>query len=484
MLLRDLKLGVNHIDRGQLRRNALLSPRYPTLLRQLTVTVEGSVTPEDGQGIDLFGGPVTLYKIRCFAVADIIAEDYELSGEPGYMAEDGTICGMVQEEWVVYRSFKDFQQLHKHLKQQVSASESSGTASSRLVGAATAAFAAANNVPGRPQRRQALIPSLSQASKSGALGVMKASTAKRQEALDGYLKYLFERENLLNRCSELLLFVGAAFPLPREVRPGRIVSDVADPLGRTEMKRALIIRASRSQRKESAKSEANNDSTREESRKARSLSTVSIVSAESQDEDDEIDKPDDLKKIRKVNMLPAIRNKITKVHLSHVRNRIFELLHYLFGFDNASFIRNRMLSAIKTVSFAVTTNSEFQRMLYKLHLEQISASAIGGWINFAICLLWPDGVFFESSPPTPIEQLQADSKRARDVLHKSFPEQLRSILGQDLTSDGLDIFHEMLQNRLVMKSLFYILFDMLWLEVFPEIGDILECGASLDLNET
>jgi hypothetical protein len=27
-----------------------------------------------------------------------------------------------------------------------------------------------------------------------------------------------------------------------------------------------------------------------------------------------------------------------------------------------------------------------------------------------------------------------------------------------------------------------MLFDLLWLEVFPEIGDVLECGAALDID--
>jgi len=33
--------------------------------------------------------------------------------------------------------------------------------------------------------------------------------------------------------------------------------------------------------------------------------------------------------------------------------------------------------------------------------------------------------------------------------------------------------HEMLQNRVVVKSLFYMLIDLLWIEVFPELRDSL-----------
>jgi hypothetical protein len=40
--LRDLKLGMNNIDKAQLRRNGLLDPRFPTELRGLIATCEGS----------------------------------------------------------------------------------------------------------------------------------------------------------------------------------------------------------------------------------------------------------------------------------------------------------------------------------------------------------------------------------------------------------------------------------------------------------
>jgi Sorting nexin C terminal len=99
-------------------------------------------------------------------------------------------------------------------------------------------------------------------------------------------------------------------------------------------------------------------------------------------------------------------------------------------------------------------------------------------------MLWPDGEFFTSSPPTPPDQLEEQSRSAKEALHAEFPEQLRTILGQDLTKDGIDVLHEMLQNKLVMKSVGYMLFDLLWLEVFPEIGDVLECGSVLDILES
>jgi hypothetical protein len=61
ILQRDLRFGVNHIDRGQLRRNGLLNPRYPTLLRALNTKVEGVVEVK-GSDFDILGSPTILFR--------------------------------------------------------------------------------------------------------------------------------------------------------------------------------------------------------------------------------------------------------------------------------------------------------------------------------------------------------------------------------------------------------------------------------------
>ena len=468
MLLRDLKLGVNHIDRAQLRRNGLLSPRYPTELLDLSAIVEDAVQFTEG---DFFGATTTAYKIRCVAKVRLIVGKGELDGFTGYLRADGSSGETFREEWIIYRSFKEFQTFHKHLKGQVSVNMSSGTAGSRLVGAATAAFASTVSQHGGHHRR-ALIPSLSQASKAGALGVTKKSILRRKEILNGYIGYLLSPGNPMHRNSELLLFLAAFYPLPPEARIGETISVKEDPLGRHEISRAVI--QERTVKLDSKAPDVADDTE----------GTQKVKVEDSQDEEPvEGDEENNVRKTKKSDMIPSIRAKVEKVPLSQVRNRCFELLRYQFGFENASFIRNRMLAALKTASFAVTSPAEWRKTLYKLHVEHLSASAVANWIQFGCDLLWPEGVFFESAPPSTKEELDSQAAEAKEVLHKSFPEQVRAILGQELTRDGLDIFHEMLQNRVVMKSMAYMLFDLLWLEVFPEIGDVLQCGAALDIDQ-
>ena len=276
ILLRDLKLGLNHIDKAQLRRNGLLNPRYPTLLRTLTVSVEDTVQAKMSNNIDILGGnpTVILYKIRCTAVSEFVDPSSEDNREENIASssndplnkssENGVSPGeskkaqygdLLVEEWVVYRQFRDFSVLHRHLKSQVNPSESSAGAGAKIVGAATGLATAALNMgtgngPGggnpmnvsRGNRKSGLVPSLGQATKANALGVVtKKSIEKRRVYLNQYLNYLLSPKNLLNQCPELLKFLGAYVALPSEVKVnGTILEDFNDALGRSEMKRSFL----------------------------------------------------------------------------------------------------------------------------------------------------------------------------------------------------------------------------------------------------
>lgn len=479
-LLRDLKLGINHIDREQLRRNALLSPRYPTEILNIQVSVEKAMPAKDAI-VRIPGNPQsTVFKIRCVATVALVNEEVPMEALEQYRTPDGKLAVTYKESWAVFRPFRDFQTLHKHLKTQVSLAESSGTAGSRLVGAAAAAFAAGISNNANRRQRGALIPSLGQANKAGALGVTQRSITKRMEVLDRYLHQLVSNGNLLSSSPEVLSFIGAFFPLSNDVRVGKMpLSSLGDRLGRAEMAReALNFAKMAPTRNPAVKNKAKDvaDFSSGQDNLEIPKSRTSNLHLDTHD-------PESDEKAEKVVMTnSAVVNKIEKVPLGQVRNRVFELMTHQFGFENASFFRGQMLSAIKTMSFAVTTPSEFRKMLYKVHLDQFSPDALAFWINYGIEMLWPDGVFYESAPKLTPEEQKNLAHRSRAMLHNAFPEQLRTVLGGNLTRDGLDMLHEMLQNRMVVKSMFYMLIDLVWEEVFPEMKDILPGGAALDIN--
>jgi hypothetical protein len=361
------------------------------------------------------------------------------------------------------------------------------------MGVTMGAFAGGVAPTGVERRRQALIPSLGQASKAGALGITNKALEKRRAILHSYLQHLLAPNHPMKLCTEILIFVGAFHAFPSEIRTGENACNFPDSLGRTEMVRSVyhdtspsstrLVDALEKSERDLARSsrEIVGESLRgggSESLRMRSLSAGESIASTGEEASAPQVRSSRTKELD--NMPPAIKAKIDQVPLGKVRHAIFEIIRSHFDFENASFFRNRLLAALKTLSFAVGGNTEFRKMLYGAHKAYLSADAIAGWIKMCLELIWPDGLFFDSSPPLTPDQSSELAEKTKALLSSAFPDQVRAILGSNIADDGVEILHEMLQNRMVVKSLFYMLFDLLWLEIFPEFHDILTCGSALE----
>jgi hypothetical protein len=455
-LNRDLKLGVYHIDREQLRRNGLLSLRHPTSILHLSAKVEGTAQAKEVPLAKLLNYKMppdeVLYRIRCTAVVELVDTDEQTHELEPYALDDGSYAALYREEWIVYRSMKDFQTLHKQLKSQVASTESSMSAGTRIVGAATAALSSRNL--GR-RNKKILIPSMAQVSKIGTMGVTKRAISKRLEILDEYVAYLLSSNSLMNRCSELLVFLGASHPFPSEVTVTKAPANFMDPLGRMSFIRSVALRDS------GEVSKLKNKFSPRTTTRSKSLSQASSTEPSSEIAEEPLKFVESTSDIS--DMDPAIASKVDQVPLAEVRNRLVELMKFSFGFENASFVRSHILSALETASFvAIAKQSDFRRVLHDIHAQHLNGEAIGGWIRTVLDLLWPDGVWGKPRPVLTKEEEAALIEQSRLKLHEGFPEKFRKILGSQLTKDGLDMIHDMLQNRLVLKSMFYMLLDLLW----------------------
>jgi hypothetical protein len=476
-LNRDLKLGIYHIDRDQLRRNGLVSPRYPTSIIQLGAKIESAASAKDVPIAKLVSGKMppdtTLYKIRCAAVVELV--DVEESGHEldPYTLDDGSLATLYREEWVVYRSLQDFQALHKQLKSQVASTESTMSTSTRLVGAASAALG--SKQLGR-RNKMILIPSLAQATKVGALTSTKKTIERRMELLDEYVGYLLGNNSLMNRNAELLLFLGASHPFPSEVTVTKAPANFVDPLGRMNFIRSVALRntggVSKLKKRFSSKK-----------RTEVSASASSLPDTSSKSDADNSSSLMQEPQLDTSNMDPMILSKVDQIPLAEVRNRLFELMRHVFGFENASFVRGQLLTMLETASFvAMTQKNGFRKVLYDFHVQRLNGDAVGGIVRALLDLLWPDGVWGTHPPPLTIEEEAALQVLSLQKLREGFPDQIRAIFGKELTREGLDMIHEMLQNRIVVKSLFYMLFDLVWIEIFPELRDSLPCASAIDLD--
>ena len=167
------------------------------------------------------------------------------------------------------------------------------------------------------------------------------------------------------------------------------------------------------------------------------------------------------------------------IRLKDVRQAIFRLLKDLFDLDNANFFRSRVISVLRTMSVAVAGAQYFNLLLYQNHVKYMNGEWVSGWILYLVNMFWPNGVFYKRGPPVSQDEslrLKVDSKK---MIEKNFPDQLRTVLGKH-TEKGLDMLHEMLQNRLVLKSMAYMLVDLMLVELFPELNDFVTGAECLE----
>lgn len=496
ILIRNLKFGSSHVEREKLRRSKILNPRYPTFLRGLNAKIEGWVKETSSDD-----GSVTFtYRIRCLALIESefddeniyvnnIIDNHDDTNEKSKSTDTGR--KVYKEEWVITRSFREFMSLHKHLKTQMSTAAASGNATQRFA-AATAAVFAAGSATNDNSHRKGLLLSLAHAAKIGALGATRKSLDKRTEILDEYLRHLLGPNNLLRRCSELMQFLGADTPL--EFNHPR---DFIDSLGRSETRRmemnadlypeigasAQVLNNARSKRNETkikasqktATKEKNVDIQNQETTKQKSLNSVSddntTISSKNKKMKRDLKKLDQYAKLKKM---------IETVKLSDAREIIFEFIRYLFDLDNATFFRSRMVSALRTMSLVVTSSQEFNKVLLQMHIKYVNGKYIGSMVKSVYDSLWPNGVWYTAGPPMSEQEKKSLEARSKEALFKAFPEKVRTILGQEISEDGLSVLHEMLQNKVVMKSLGYMIMDTIWLEIFPELYDVLSGTEAVD----
>jgi hypothetical protein len=496
-LLRDLRLGINHIDRGQLSRNGLLNPRYPTILRGLNTSIIGTVEAKAPSEFDLLSPSIILYKIRCTAIAEYIGvdDDDSLAGDNADTSGEKkgrTKARYFREEWTVLRSLRDFSVFHKHIKSQVAQTESSGNTGTKLAGVAssmvgnvTSALGGANATNQRV--RGPLVPSLSHATKVGALPGLstKKVTERRRKLLDEYLQYLVSPNNLLSQCPELLKFLGAYTP----IFPVGGNAQLDDSYGREDIKRVELVteklKASIVEEKHSAKG---GETIVTPVAKPVALEVATPPAAEPTKERSTISKSEatpattrETPKSAKNKYNSAAKRlavvRAGEIRLKEVRRSIFRLLRYMFDLDNASFFRSRVISVLKTMSVAVASAQDFQTMLSQMHLKYMNGEWISGWIYYLVDMFWPNGVFYTKGPDLTEEEQLELKRNSKKILEKMFPDQLKTVLGKH-TDEGLDMLHEMFQNRVVLKSMAYMIMDLVWAEIFPELGDFVT-GAEI-----
>jgi hypothetical protein len=398
----------------------------------------------------------------------------------------GSKSRFFREEWTVLRSLKDFAAFHKYIKSQVAQTEHSASTSAKLVGSVSAALTIVGGSAVNARQRGPLVPSLAQAVSASTFGL---NVAKRSYLLDQYLKYLVSPKNMLSRCPELLIFLGAytsVSPLDGADRYGResITREelVTDKLkaGIVQVKQGheCVSSASDSVTVSAAEEKAMVASPKEAGFMDDNLSASAL--GKSPETHGEGMKPEEKNENQQNHAAREVaRLRAGEISLKDVRGSIFQLLTHLFDLGNASFFRSRVISVLKTMSVAVASVQYFQLLLFKTHVNYMNGEWISRWILYFVDMFWPNGVFYKKEPPMNTDELLAVKMNSKKMLNKMFPDQLRKVLGRH-TDEGLAMLHEMLQNRLVLKSMAYMLMDLVWVEIFPELSDFVTGAECLE----
>ena len=131
------------------------------------------------------------------------------------------------------------------------------------------------------------------------------------------------------------------------------------------------------------------------------------------------------------------------------------------------------------MSVAIASVQDFHLLLFLNHVKYMNGQWISGWIYYFVNMFWPNGIFYTKVPPLTEEEMDRLKQNSKKMIEKTFPVQLRTVLGKH-TDEGLDMLHEMLQNRLVLKSMAYMILDLVWVELFPELSDFVTGAECLE----
>ena len=448
-----------HVALDYLERKGLYR-RKRTHLVNIKVDVLDSV---QYQTSDILGSTTVEYKLRVRRTSLVLKGAVETNDQ-------------VIEEWCIFRRFTDFTLLNKCLRSQIAEQAAGNTISQKLPNF----MSAKQQDDGLP-----LIPTLNNQGKVPGTSSNRF-VQRRMSDIQLYLDIILSRNHLLRESHEVMQFLAAIDALPKNLDAYQIPGGKHDDLGRSEIRRSFNTDKSSVERNISKETDVKNDSswiaTGSESfgnDKTTGTSIHTVSSSPSVDVtsiNSEI--PANAASIEPYGdkaMEASIIARISEVKLVTFQKVLFDFVSYTFHLDKATFFRSSVVSAVWRMAFVITgtTSAQFTRNLTKWHFKLITGESLGAIIRSIHQSLWPEGAWYTPAPVLSKEEKKDLANSSRNAIDKVLPDQfqqVRSVLGDDFDK-GIDTLHDMIQNRVVLKSLAYTLLDLVLLEVFPELKD-------------
>lgn len=154
--------------------------------------------------------------------------------------------------------------------------------------------------------------------------------------------------------------------------------------------------------------------------------------------------------------------------LERVEKHLFALANELFGIDEMSIVRRKLIDgAIGVLMMFMKGRSS---KWINSALEQVTAADQAGFaVNAVKELLWPGGVWAEEAVPYTKEEERSDRRSARERLIEAIPAELATLLTNERCRFGAEKVFQMLQCPVLVKNLLYTHLDMLLLRLFPSL---------------
>lgn len=162
--------------------------------------------------------------------------------------------------------------------------------------------------------------------------------------------------------------------------------------------------------------------------------------------------------------------------------RVYDLLREVLDFDTMNVVR-RKLVAIAHTSITVLFSGTLKEWASAQAKGAVSDASLVWLLEWVLNIVWPNGVLltrvpnrvFHPTDPIVVEQelLKLHAFNLDGILAKLPAALLSNSLGDGQAEKAVALLLSLLENPFVLKSLMYILLDMLFMEMFPEMRPFL-----------
>ncbi|CTQ86675.1 Sorting nexin-13 [Caenorhabditis elegans] len=137
----------------------------------------------------------------------------------------------------------------------------------------------------------------------------------------------------------------------------------------------------------------------------------------------------------------------------------------VFGAQGSAWFRRQLVTVIKHIvtPFGTSINKRIVDIVNWLTSEQ----QVGGYLNSFRESMWPNGELAAEYVEKPPELHHKTRLLAKTLMLSSLPDELRIILGANVSYKGINTISEAFQNKNLNRRLLYVLLERTLIKVFP-----------------